>query len=259
MLNHGASISTAPVTLLRGEASLATQRIAPLLLAFLLQLPIAGQAASYTGGPLLVDVLGWDSQSHRVYFRTNPADESYRFGGVYYFATDSKQPSQRVEVAWSKGGASADDPERNRMLRSLRRRLTSLRPQPSACLGWGTKILSADSVRSPAMGVRARFRLRYTSSDLVRFECTAFGSPEVCLKNVYAIPGSKAVLYVLAFRGDLLDVAETQVAVLVPRARAKRFAWNGYPTSSLSSLARTRCMRARIRWRHPVRAPKTTE
>jgi hypothetical protein len=203
------------------EVHMTKRRIAPLLLGLLLQLPIAAEAAAYTGGPQLVDVLGWDSQTRRVYFHTIPADEGNYFGGVYYFDLKGKLPSQRGQVAWSRGGASADNPDNIRRLRSLKRRLTPLMPLPDACLGWGTKVLGADSVRSPAMGVRARFRLLYTSQSLVRFECTGFGTPEVCLKNTYAIPATKAMLCVLAFRGNLFDVAETQVAVLVTESTSQ--------------------------------------
>jgi hypothetical protein len=216
LLSDGASIHLCPDQC--AEASVAKRGFAPLLLSLLLQLPIVGQAAAYTGGPQLVDFLGWDSRTHRVYFHTVSADESFRFGGVYYFDLNDKAPSQRIQVAWSRGASPADDQDKIRRLRSLKRRLTPLMPLPDACLGWGTKVLSADSVRSPGMGVRARFRLLYTSQSLVRFECTGFGTPEVCLKNTYAIFATKARLYVLAFRGNLNDIAATQVAVLVPES-----------------------------------------
>jgi hypothetical protein len=100
-------------------------------------------------------------------------------------------------------------------------------PKPENCLGWGTEIVSADSVDSPSSGKRPRYRLHYTGADGPRFECTAYWRPDACLKNAYAIPGRKERLYVFAFRGNVFDIAETQVAVLVsePSDRAIQVVW----------------------------------
>jgi hypothetical protein len=58
-------------------------------------------AFAYTGGPLLVDILGWDARTHRVYFHTIPANEGDNFGGVYYFDVDVYK-ARSVQLAGAK-------------------------------------------------------------------------------------------------------------------------------------------------------------
>jgi hypothetical protein len=174
-------------------------------------------AQAYTGGPKLVDVLGWDVGAHRVYFHSIPHDESYSFGAVYHFDLAGKTPEKQRKVAWSVGDADVRDPDQQRRLRSLRSGLTPLAPSPEACLGWGVDIVHADSIDSPPGARIARYRMRLSIYDGPRFEFTGYHRPDACLKNVYVIPGRKERLYIVAFRGNAYDIAETQVAVLVPQ------------------------------------------
>jgi hypothetical protein len=183
-------------------------------------------ALAYTGGPLVVDVLGWDAKTHRVYFHTIPWDESDDFGAVYFFDLDGMHKERRVQLAWSRGEADRQDPYRNHRLNALRSRLTPLLPSPEDGLGWGTDIVRADSVDSPR-GKQARYRLHFSGMNGPRFECTAYGRPDACVKNAYAIPGRKEWVYVFAFRGNIFDIAETQVAVLIsePSDRPVQVTW----------------------------------
>jgi hypothetical protein len=209
------------------EVTAAPRRLALICLSTLRLLAWHAPASAYTGGPLLVDVLGWDAKTHRVYFHTIPANEGDNFGAVYYFDLDGVHKERRIQLAWSQGEAEGNEPHHVQQLKSLRSRLTPLLPEPVACLGWGTSIVSADSVDSLSSGKRARYRLHFSGMDGPRFECTAYGLPDACIKNAYAIPERKERLYVFAFRGNVFDMAETQVAVLVsePSDRAIQAAW----------------------------------
>lgn len=170
---------------------------------------------AYTGGPVVVDVLGWDAKAGRLYFHTIAENEAYEFGGVYYFDLAGKTGSKRVQVAWSVGEADANDADHVGRLATLRKRLVPLLPKPGPGLGWGVFVLKADSVKTPGFA-RVRYRLSLDDSEGARFEWTGYERPDGCVKNVYAIPGHKDLLYVLAIRGNEYDSAETQVAVLVP-------------------------------------------
>ena len=178
---------------------------------------VPGIARAYTGGPNLVDVLRWDARAHRVYFHSIHSDESYTFGAVYFFDRGGGAPEKRRQLAWSVGDADGNDPDHTRRLETLRRGLTPLAPSPEACLGWGVEVVRADSIDSPQGGRVARYRMRLKGMDGPRFEFTGYQRPEACVKNAYAIPGRKERLYVVAFRGNVYDIAETQVAVLVPQ------------------------------------------
>ena len=175
----------------------------------------AGIARSYTGGPQVVEVLGWDAGARRVYFHSIPQDESNSFGAVSYFEVKGDREEKPKQLPWSTGDADANDPDRNRRLQSLRRGLTTMTPRPGSSLGWGVDIVSADSIALPSSRGRIpRYRLRLKTHDGPRFECIAYHRPEMCVKDVYAIPGSQKWLYVVAFRGNRFDEAETQVPVL---------------------------------------------
>jgi hypothetical protein len=159
--------------------------------------------------------LGWDAKAGRLYFHTIRENEAPAFGGVYFFDLVGKNPAKRVQVAWSVGEAEANDSLHVRKLATLRKRLVPLLPKAGPSLGWGAFVVKADSVAVPG-GTRARYRLSLDDSEGAHFEWTGYERPDGCVKNVYAIPGRKGLLYVLAIRGNLYDVAETQVAVLVP-------------------------------------------
>jgi hypothetical protein len=164
---------------------------------------------------VIVDVLGWDAKAGRVYFHTIAENEAPAFGGVYFFDLAGKRPSRRVQATWSVGEAEPNDASHIRKLEMLRKRLVPLLPQAGPSLGWGVTVLKADSVAVPG-GAIARYRLSLDDSEGAHFEWTGYERPDGCVKNVYAIPGRKERLYVLAIRGNEYDVAETQVAVLVP-------------------------------------------
>ena len=205
-----------------------TRRIA-LVLTGLLLVVGSRTAPAYTGGPRLVEVLGWDENAQRLYFRTIPQNDGVGFGGVYYFdLVDDRM--ERIQLPWSAGSAEANDPERNAHLDSLRSQLVPLLPRPEASLGWGTSVVRSESM-PVAGGTRTRFRLLFTSARGPRFECTAYERPDACVKDTYEIPGHKERIYVLAFRGNPNDIAETQVAVLVPEMsdRVYQVAWEPDP------------------------------
>jgi hypothetical protein len=164
-----------------------------------------------------VDILGWAARVHRVYVHTIPVNESYTFGAVYYFDLAGDTPEKRRQLEWSVGDADKNDADHTRRLKSLRSGLIPLAPSPESCLGWGVDVVSADSIASPSRDQLARYKMRLKIYDGPRFEFTGYHRPDACLKNVYVIPGRKERLYIVAFRGNAYDIAETQVAVLVPQ------------------------------------------
>src|SRR5438094_10635761 len=91
-----------------------------LCLALIVSAMMVGSASAYTGGPQLIDVLGWDAKVERVYIRTAPQDESYEFGGVYFFDLRSQHPAVRRRVSWSRPETAADDVDQAARVRALR-------------------------------------------------------------------------------------------------------------------------------------------
>jgi hypothetical protein len=167
-------------------------------------------------------VLGWDAKVERVYFRTAPQDESDTFGGVYFFDLRSQHPAVRRRVSWSRPDADADDVDQAARVHALRARLRRLRAELAEALpSWEGPADSSRVEKGPWAGT-ARFRLRVGFAGGQWFECTAYGKPDVCAKGVYTIPGRKDVLWVLAFRGNEADPAETDVAVLVTPDQLQR-------------------------------------
>ena len=56
---------------------------------------------AYTGGPQLIEGLGFNPSSNRVYFRTIHRDESGAFGAVYHFNLVGRQPTKRIPESWN--------------------------------------------------------------------------------------------------------------------------------------------------------------
>jgi hypothetical protein len=172
-------------------------------------------AHAYTGGPELVEILGWDPSSERIYFHAVPTDESGSFGGTFYFDLKSPKPGTRVQLPWSHCDASYNDSVQVHRLEALRRRLHPVTMKRAAVFPWPPTVLTRDTVLACSEEV-PRFTISMNSFNGPAFKVHCYWRPEACIKNVYEIPGHAAWVYVVAFFGHVCDPpAETQVPVLV--------------------------------------------
>src|SRR5262245_27720311 len=164
-----------------------------LCLALIVSSTIVGSACAYTGGPQLIDVIGWDAKAERVYLRSAPQDESGEFGGVYFFDLRAQRPTLRRRVSWSQPGAVYNDAEQDARVRALRSRLRRLRPELAETLpSWVVHVDSTTVREGPWAGTR-RFRIRVTFARGQSFECTTYHLADMCAKGVYNLPGRKEV------------------------------------------------------------------
>jgi hypothetical protein len=172
--------------------------------------------SGYTGGPALIEVVGWDKQAQRVYFVEYPPGETGSID-VSYFALTSAAPDEK-HVAWEDPAVA--HPAR---LDSLRRRVTPLVFWPSETLSGHVEAALLDSVDVPN-GRFARFRLDvyYTGSfGGLRFRVRSYGR-EFVIKDAYRILGREDWLFVVSFRGNPYGMfEETQMPVLI-----RSGAWN---------------------------------
>ena len=181
--------------------------------------------SAYTGGPELVDVLGWDAETNRLYIRDFPRDESAFFGAVKYFDLRSKEPEMAVPVDWNPRTNKRAYPREYGLLEELRTTLKRLQPLATHAIPKAIRILRADSLVTGRGVPEVLYTLDVTYEIGIRFQVTSF-SPHVVVKDVYKIPDQNAFLYVVVFRGTH-DIAETQLAIVVdaPFDKVRRIEW----------------------------------
>ena len=175
----------------------------------------AAPAPATVGGPTLLDVLGWDPATERVYVHFVDTSGGDFFGDVVSFAPDSGAVG--VSEPWVRHGeGTAEDPALGARLADLKRRLEPMRLEPAAVIPWASSVVARDSLDGGYAGQAVRYRVRARWEREPEFEFTTWGSPEVLLKAVYAIPGHAARLFVFAYVGDRREGGyETQVPVIV--------------------------------------------
>ena len=140
-----------------------------LICALTLALPAGVRA--YTGGPALVEVLGWEPNEKRVYIDELPIGESGAFGVVSYMQVDSTSVD-KTRVAWSRVDALENDAEQVRELKNLRKRLEPLDLVPTSTLPNEKPVITQLDSLDTAYGKRAAFRLNaFYWSFGVAFEC----------------------------------------------------------------------------------------
>ncbi len=195
--------------------------------AVLLALAWAAPARATTGGPRLLDVLGWSPDEKRVYVHVLPMDESDAFGPILYYALDSPTPEQPQVVDWSAApDAAADDPEPQRKLAELRGTLVPMCAQPAVAFPAKTTVVSADTAHD--CGDAPRYVVHAALEDSTRFEVTTYFGTQVVVKGVHEVPGRPERLLVLAFTGICAEGGyETQEPALLatPSHRLRRIPW----------------------------------
>jgi hypothetical protein len=177
---------------------------------------VVSTARAYTGGPALVEVLGWDGRSQRVYVRLFPAGESDTFGEIRFMATDSLGRVRTGRPAWNRPELASDDSRQTGELGRLRRSLEPLHPAAFPTLPQSNPTVTAIDTVDVPRGRVAAYHLRARFDLGPEFECTSYGR-EFAIKDMYPLPGRGAALYVVVFRGNPHDglLAETQVPVIV--------------------------------------------
>ena len=180
----------------------------------------ATRAPATVGGPTFTDVLGVERTARRVWVHVRYFDAGDSFGVVGYFAYDSANAERFHEVFGMRSGeASADDSSLVLQLRALRRRLRSIEPLPySEALPFQTRV-QADTVEMPySPGDRiVRYSVTATWLPAARISVQAYYDASVARVAHYVLPGSRATLEIVVFRGDPFEVGyETHLPVLIP-------------------------------------------
>lgn len=185
--------------------------------ALLLALLAPAPARATVGGPTLLDVLGWDPGTRRVYVHFLPMDGADLFGDVVSYPLEGAGPGGEVRESWVRQAeGTSDDPQLRAKLKSLRKRLKPLVAEPAAALPWKSSIAGCDSMPDRGSGVALRYRVCARWESEPEFEFTTWESPLVALKAVYGFPGRGERLFVFAFTGTPFEGGyETQVPVLV--------------------------------------------
>ncbi len=182
-------------------------------------------AQAYTGGPQLVQFIGWDASRARVYFRTIPMDESLDFGTLWYFDLKGAKPGRRISEMWGPkqqamppSQAEFNDSLKFAQLAALRKSLIPLVRAEQPALPLQVKVLSRDSVKGlDGWVTRLRVRAYYQVEGSTTIHFTCYGKPDNCITGIYAIPWRTERVCILEFFGYRFDPsAQTETALLVP-------------------------------------------
>ena len=168
-------------------------------------------ARATTGGPITVEVLGWDSRDERVYVKQAGHDES---GGerdcVFYFDLRARDPARPWVVKaslqrWSPDAEEMAGFEREReRLEVLLRGLEPLERADEGREGFlRSACVEADTTIALTSFMEPTHRYTLRIDDRIR--ATAWGTPCVTVPRRYRVPGRAAEVVVLSFIGDPLE------------------------------------------------------
>lgn len=168
-------------------------------------------ARATTGGPLAVEVLGWDSEDERIYARQVGHDES---GGerdcVFYFDFRAHDPARPWVVKASLQRWSPDAAERagfdreHERLEVFLRGLVKLERADEGREGLlRTARVEADTTIALTSFMEPTHRYTLRIDDRIR--ATAWWTPCVSALRRYRVPGHAAEVVVLSFIGDPLE------------------------------------------------------
>lgn len=186
---------------------------------------IASSVHAYTGGPVVVEVLGWDAVNHRLYCRQDGQDESATERDLlYYFDLRSSTPERPVVLDWSRTrdrgwGRSADSLYESRVS-SLSRRLRKLSIVEELQRSTLRFRVVPDSVAVKPSSFSDQLPVTlegnaWTWRGVPEIRVVTYGSTDVrCLRR-YAIPGRTGRLVVISYVGDDYGSEEVQRAVVL--------------------------------------------
>ena len=176
----------------------------------------ASRVCASTGGPDIVEALGWDPVERRAYFTIRHIDESGRMPAVIHFDLGGSSPAQPVQVGWSKN-ASISGEERTRydqQLQGLQARLRPLEAIDGPTVFHHARTLEADTLSRPY----ARFLVNVSDWRVseVGFEVHTIVEPSVRMLRKYQVPGRSETFGVLSFRAIPTEWGyEAQIPVLL--------------------------------------------
>ena len=169
-------------------------------------------AFATTGGPLTVEVLGWDAATERIYARQVGHDESGLKDCVFYYDVRSTAPA-RPRVALAAQDEWPDTTAFARKRIRLERTLARLRPLPRDDEGMESSLPHARIVEQHTV-VAWRSSERRFIVDVAERDWTpkgdsilvaAYREPRILALRRYRIPGCNASLLVLSCLGDLSE------------------------------------------------------
>ena len=190
---------------------------------------LARRALAYTGGPQMIEVLGWDPDSTRLYFHAVYGDESAHFEAIYHFDLRSRNPE--IAVRDEPEPADSDwveaDSAQSPRLAALRSRLQRMAPILEPALPTWVKWTEQDTVVEIEGRIR-RFRVTGVFDDGPGFDVISYGALDVCTRAVFAIPGRPERVWLISFRGRPDDAAQVEAVRLVggvSRSKTLTLAW----------------------------------
>jgi hypothetical protein len=188
-------------------------------------LMMAGASHAYTGGPVVVEVLGWDAANERLYCQQDGQDESPQERDlVYYFDFRSATPERPVVLDWSRArdrghGKAADFLYAGRLARIVRRvrKLPIVEEAMRSTLRFRT-VPDTAVVKPSPFSDQPPITLEgsaWTWRGVPEVRVVSYGSRDVrCLRR-YAIPGRSGRVVVLSYIGDDHGLEEIQRAVVL--------------------------------------------
>ena len=174
----------------------------------------AGEASATLGGPLTVEVLGWDKSTERIYVRQVGRDESGERDCIFYFALRSEKRGtpQVVPVSRDRYVAPSDTAILRLRRNSLERTLAHLQPLVRDDEGSESFIRGASVLHDSTVSFGTwSGRVRQFVVDVTRWEwppvgdsilVTTYIDPAVHVLRRYKIPGHDGHLVVFSYLGD---------------------------------------------------------
>jgi hypothetical protein len=189
-------------------------------------LAIAAPAVASLGGPLTVEVLGWDPATQRLYAQQVGHDQSTERDCAFYFDLRSKDPARAHVVRGSESMPAVTDTVGWSTRRAAWQRLRHrLRPLVRADEGRESFIRGARVVRDSTVqfgtwsGPVRQFVIDVSvlqEGQGAPIRVTAYLDPAVRVLRRYQIPGGSGTLVVLARLGDPNEGGyESQGCVLI--------------------------------------------
>ena len=177
---------------------------------------LPGAATAYTGGPVRVQLAGYDQERHRVYFRLAAHDESGTPPQAWYFDLDADDPSlaRRDRVVEPRDTVTGewDLPG----WRSFQKRLVPLQAEPRYSMGLDVQ---AESTGVDPWHEVTAFTLRIAlveNDRRLELELRAWCQPTVSLKGLWSIPGRPERLIVLTTTGRAYGCEDVERPILLP-------------------------------------------
>jgi len=175
----------------------------------------------------MLDALGLDPESHRLYLLEHFDDESGDLPQLHFMHTRGQHMGRLVPVRdWYRGALDKVEAQFERRLEALTRRLRPLRPLSADALQLQTRVVRRRALRLDADSPPIRkFELRLTvrqrdaaiSSLGWRTVVTAYLRPRARLVEAWRVPGERLALAFVAYVGIPFEIGyEKQAALLVP-------------------------------------------